>query len=238
MEIIEISYCFDLGEQRSEVFDLRLNARTLELLYVGSHSFPSWTALDFHQCPHCPLKIETHPHCPVAVSLVNVIEKFENVFSHDQVILKVITDNRKVFQKTTAQRGLSSLLGLLFATSGCPHTAFFKPMARFHLPLASEEETIFRAAGMYLMAQFFLDKEGKKNELGFDGLKRIYDNLHLLNMTVAQRIRSVTQADSSLNAVVLLDIFTDLMPFFIEDHLEEIRHLFDSYLVDSGNNPH
>jgi hypothetical protein len=31
-----------------------------------------------------------------------------------------------------------------------------KPMARFHLPLASEEETIYRATTMYLLAQYFL----------------------------------------------------------------------------------
>ena len=36
------------------------------------------------------------------------------------------------------------------ALSGCPVLEQLKPMARFHLPFASVEETIYRAASMYL----------------------------------------------------------------------------------------
>jgi hypothetical protein len=44
------------------------------------------------------------------------------------------------------------------ATSGCRYTAYFKPMARFHLPFANEEETAYRAISMYLLSQRFLNE--------------------------------------------------------------------------------
>jgi hypothetical protein len=234
MDEIKIQYCFKLDEQKHEIIDLRLDARSLEVINTCTN-LPGWTRLESHQCPHCPLNSETHPNCPVAVSLAGVIESFDDVFSHDEIDLEVITTERHVTQHTTAQRGISSLLGLLIATSGCPYTNFLKPMARFHLPLASEQETIFRAAGMYLLAQYFLKKQGKESDLELTGLTKIYDDLHLLNTTLAERLRSATQTDSSVNAVILLDMFTNLMPFVIEEHLDEIRHLFDSYLQGASD---
>lgn len=229
MDELKIQYCFKLGEQTSETIDLCLNALTMEIVDART-DFPEWTRLEFHQCTHCPLDSVIHQNCPTAVSLARVIGRFDNVVSHDEIDLEVITSERRVLQHTTAQRGISALLGLLIATSGCPYTNFLKPMARFHLPLASEEETIFRAAGMFLLAQFFLRRAGKEGDLDFSGLSKIYADLHTLNIMIAERLRSATQTDSSVNAVILLDMFTNMMPYVIEDHLDEIRHLFNSYL--------
>ena len=234
MEIIEIRYCFILGDQRREVFDLQLDARSLEVINKGGRDFPFWADLEFHQCPHCPLVKETHPYCPVAMGLASVIERFEKVFSYDEVDLEVITRQRRVTQHTTAQRALGSLIGLLFATSGCPHTDYFKPMARFHLPLPSLEDTVFRVTSMYLVAQYFRHKEGRESDFELKGLQKIYDNMHLLNNMIAERIRKATQADSSLNAVILLDTFIGLMPLVSEEQMAEIRHLFVAYLSGSG----
>jgi hypothetical protein len=235
MELLKIRYCFHLDGHRSEIFDVNLDGRSLERVDAVDLDFPAWTALEFMQCPHCPLTAAIQPRCPVAASLAQVIERFEDVVSFAEIDLEVITSIRRVSQHTSAQRGLSSLVGLLYATSGCPYTTFFKPMARFHLPLASEEDTIFRAAGMYLLGQYFLRQEGKESDLELEGLSEIYDNLHQVNVMIANRIRSATRIDSTINAVVLLDTFTNLMPFAIEDQLIKIRHLFDSYLPPSDN---
>jgi len=148
----------------------------------------------------------------------------------DPRTLEVITSQRRVTQHTTAQRALGSLIGLLFATSGCPHTDYFKPMARFHLPLASMEDTMFRVTSMYLMAQYFRHKEGRKSDFEFSGLKNIFANMHLLNIMIAERIRNATQTDSSLNAVIQLDTFLGMMPFVSEEQMAELRHLFVAYL--------
>lgn len=234
MENIEISYSFILDDQRREVFDLQLDPRTLEVINKESLDFPFWTDLEFHQCPHCPLDKKTVPHCPAATALASVIERFENVFSYDEVNLEVITSQRRVTQHTTAQRALGSFIGLLFATSGCPHTDYFKPMARFHLPLSSLEDWVYRVTSMYLMAQHFRHKEGRKCDFGLTGLNDIFENMHLLNIMITKRIRNATQTDSSLNAVIQLDSLLGMMPFVSEEQMAEIRHLFIAYLADSA----
>jgi hypothetical protein len=236
MKTISIQYCFKLDEQRHEVFDLLLDSDTLEIVDKTREDLPAWTKLDFHQCPHCPLDPANHPECPVAVSLIDVAKRFDDTVSYDELDLEVITAERRIIQHTTMQRGLSSLVGLLIAASGCPHTAFFKPMARLHLPLATEEDTIFRATGMYLLAQYFVSEEGHKGDFELKGLKKIYNNLHLLNIEIAKRLRSSTQKDSYINAIVLLDFFATTLPFAIEDKLEEIRPWFTPYFSDFYRN--
>lgn len=233
MGIIHIRYRFILGGERDETFDLRIDSHRLELIDKPLEDvIPAWTKLDFHQCQHCPLNIVFHPNCPVAVRLAEVARRFEAILSYDEIDLEVVTEERRILQHTTAQRGLSSMLGLMIATSGCPHTAFFKPMARFHLPLSTKVDTIFRATGMYLLAQYFLRKEGKEVNFSLEGLKEIYNNLHVLNSTIVKRLRNATNSDSSINAIILLDTYTNSLLFGIINGLEEIRYLFDPYLSD------
>lgn len=232
METIDIAYVFHQEKHSSQRFEFQIDADTLTISNPPDSPLPEWAALEFHQCSHCPLHSDASPYCPVAACLVDVVSGLDNIVSHDEMDVEVIMPERNVSRHTTAQRGISSMLGLLFATSGCPHTAFLKPMARFHLPFASEQDTIFRATGMYLLAQYFRKKEGHSTDLELDGLTELYDNLHVLNAMMAKRIRSATTTDSSVNAVILLDMFTNLMPFVIEEKLEDIHHLFRSFLID------
>ena len=60
-----------------------------------------------------------------------------------------------------------SLIGIYMVTSGCPIMDKLRPMARFHLPFASTEETIYRAISTYLLGQYFLEQKGKKLYLYF-----------------------------------------------------------------------
>ncbi|NIT12860.1 MAG: hypothetical protein GTN99_01020 [Candidatus Dadabacteria bacterium] len=232
MGSIKIRYIFRLDKDEEEIFDLEFDRDTFELIPQENVMLPLWTKLDYHKCPHCPLDSEKVPTCPLAESFSNVVLRFDHIFSFHEIELEVITDERKVSCKTTAQRGISSLLGLIFATSGCPHTSYFKPMARFHLPLSSEHETIFRVTGMYLLAQYILSKEGKDYSFDLEGLKVLYDNLHLLNTKLADRIRDAVTSDSSVNGIILLDMLTKLMPIAIDRSLEDIKGLFSPYLKD------
>jgi hypothetical protein len=226
---IHVSYRFRLHDETVEVMDLTLDGRSLEVDRACTDD-PDWARLEFNQCPHCPLDPAEHAYCPVAAGIADVILRFDGVFSHDEVDLEVVTGERTITSHTTAQRAIGSLLGLLIATSGCPYTNYLKPMARFHLPLASEEETIFRIAGMYLLAQYFMKHDGGNADLDLAGLMKIYDDLHILNTSIAGRLKSATKTDSSVNAIILLDMFTNLVPYSIEERMDEIRHLFDAYL--------
>jgi hypothetical protein len=233
MEKIGIRYCFILPDGSEEVFNLQLDAQDLDLVGNSPDALPAWTILHFHQCPNCPLTADTHPNCPIAVNLVNIVKRFDRLLSHKEIHLDVVMEERSVSQDTTAQQGISSLMGLVMATSGCPHTAFFKPMARFHLPLASEEETTYRATSMYLLAQYFLKKEGQNADLELKGLREIYHNMHTINTAIAERLRGASETDSTLNAIVLLDMFALTVPHVIEESLEDIRHLFAPSLMGS-----
>jgi hypothetical protein len=231
MENVAIRYCFTLGDGSQKVYDMELDGQSLELVDSVPENLPSWTTLDFNECPHCPLPIDTHPHCPLAVRLVNIVEPFDRLLSYDKVHIDVITKERSISQDTTAEQGIGSLMGLVIAASGCPHTAFFGPMARFHLPLASEDETIYRAASMYLLAQYFLKKEGHEADLELKGLTEIYRNIQVVNAYVVKRLRAAMQKDSSLNAIVLLDMYAKTLSYAIEESLEGLRYLFSPFLI-------
>ena len=227
MGIIPFRYIFILPDRPHVQIDIQLDSQSLNIINNCPDVLPEWAVLDFYQCPHCQLSVTTHPHCPLAANLVNVINHLDTLPSYHQIQVKVIMKNRTIIQDTTIQKGLSSLMGLVIATSGCPHTTFFKSMARFHLPLADEEETISRVTSMYLLAQYFLKNEGKPADFDLKGLMEIYDNMHIVNTTIARRLRAASKTDSPVNAIILLDVFTHVLPLSIENYLQEIKHLFD-----------
>ena len=115
------------------------------------------------------------------------------------------------------------------------HQEIFKPMARFHLPLSSELETIYRSSSMYLLAQYFSIKEGEKPDFELIGLANIYHNIQVVNMSMSKRLKAATKTDSTVNAVILLDMYAQTMPCVIEESLEDIRYLFAPLLKAYNN---
>jgi hypothetical protein len=226
---IRITYSFKLPDGTTEDFKLELDAQTLTLLGNVPEKLPSWTKLNFHKCPHCPLDAETDPHCPLAANLASIVDRFNGILSYDRVHVDVTTDERVSSQETSAQRAISSVMGLVMATSGCPYPAFMRPMARFHLPMATSEETMFRASSMYLLAQFFLKQHGHPANLELDGLVKIYADMQLMNQHVLERIRAATDTDSSVNAVIVLDVYAKTLELVVKKALEQLRYLFEPY---------
>jgi hypothetical protein len=47
---------------------------------------------------------------------------------------------------------------------------------------------------------------------------------------MATRVRSGSKTDSSVNAIVLLDMYAKAMPYVIRQSLEELRYLFEPFL--------
>jgi hypothetical protein len=232
MDDLQIEYHMTFPDGREAVYSLQFTPEDMQLLGAVPTQLPVWTQLTFQQCSHCPLSEQDHPHCPLAVRLVEVIQQFNDLMSYEQLSLRVITERRVIHKETTVQDALSALMGLIIPTSGCPHTEYFRPMARFHLPLADTDETIYRATSMYLLAQYFRMKSGLGSELDFDGLKEIYQNMQILNAAIAERLRAGSETDSSVNALILLDMFTLALPVAVEESLEELKPLFYKYLND------
>lgn len=228
-----IRYRFVLPDGRRESFDLFFDPSNFRLLNPHPPELPFWTALGFKQCENCPLHADAHPQCPVAVQLVGVIDRLESLVSYDQVRVDVHTAERTVTHETTVQQALSALLGLIIATSGCPRTEFLRPMARFHLPLASETETIYRSVTMFALAELLKAANGATPDVRLEGLKRAYDELHRVNRGLARRIGAATGSDPARNAVVLLDAYTTLLPSAIEQSLADMRPLFGALLDEA-----
>jgi hypothetical protein len=226
-----VKYVFSFADGRREEFVLRFDAETFDLEAPRADSLPAWTRLTAHQCSNCPLTEKTHTHCPLAVALAEPVHRFGDVVSYEAMQVEVITEERRMLQDTTAQDGISALLGLINATSGCPITAFFKPMARYHLPFANEHETIYRAAGMYLMGEYFRAREGKCDpDMALKGLLAIYRDMEIVNRGIVARLRAAKTQDSALNAIVLLDLYAKSLPYAVEASLRELKYLFHAYL--------
>ena len=65
--------------------------------------------------------------------------------------------------------------------------------------------------------------------MNFEGLKKFYEDIHVVNTSIADRIRSASQTDSTLNALIILDLFSHALPLAVEQSLEEIEPLFEDF---------
>lgn len=199
---------------------------------------PEWTRLEYEQCGNCPLRPEDSLHCPLALRLQGLVERFGDRLSYEKVRLKVVTRQRTVRAETTLQDALRSLMGVIMPMSGCPHLAPLRPMARFHLPVGSPEETTFRAVGAYLMGQYFIARQGGTPDWYLDGMPALYEEIHRVNVDFSQRLAVAAGSDAAPNSLTRLDLFTFLVPRSLEQRLEEFSPLFDAYLVAAAAQPY
>lgn len=232
MDTFNVQYHFTMTDDSREVFDLIIDARTLNMIVDVPDNPPFWTQIDYYQCPKCPFTKNARSLCPLSVSLVDVVKRFGRIISFEKLHVDVITNERIYSKDTTAHEGLSSLMGLIIACSKCPFTDFFKPMARFHLPFAGYEETIFRALSTYLLSLYFKNS-GNEPDDKLAGLSEIYQNIEELNVSVSKRLRAASQKDSTVNALIHLDVFAKFMTFPVEYNLERIGYLFNPFLQDN-----
>lgn len=202
-----------------------IDTKTLVCLEPAEVSLP-WTALDHGQCPGCPLSATTVSLCPLAARLAPVVAVLGPLLSHDELHVEVEWGHRRLVTTTTAQRMASSIIGLIAATSSCPRTGFLAPMAWFHLPLATEEETVFRAVSTYLLEQYIVAIDGGTPDWALADLAKRYQALHEVNMSMAHRLREAGSEDATVNAVVLLDLLAKAIPFSVEDSMESLRFLY------------
>src|SRR5262249_45179319 len=64
----------------------------------------------------------------------------------------------------------SSLIGIFMVTSGCPVMNKLRPMVDTHLPFMTSAESTYRVISMYLLAQFFRQRQGRKPDWALEGL--------------------------------------------------------------------
>lgn len=231
-ETLDILYILRVEGGETHEFPVRLDAQSLEQFTSPAGELPDWVALDFEQCEGCPLQQDRSPTCPAARSLATLLPGAEKFLSYVQVDAEVHVAGRVISATVPLQNALSSLVGLCLATSGCPNVAFLKPMARFHVPFATMEETIFRATSSYLLGQYFRKAHTGEDDFTLSGLEAAYARLHQVNMGLARRMRHVSTGDAKLNAIVRLDMFTHELPYVIGEQLTALTPYFKGFWLD------
>jgi len=225
-------YRFTFQDGSTKSIPIQLDPTSLRYLPQRELEPDSWTRLAFHQCRNCPLDPVKVAHCPIALSIRDIVSDFRDRVSHEKAEVLVETRERRYVEKTTMQRGLSSIMGILMVTCGCPIMNRLRPMVRFHLPFPSLLETTFRTTSTYLLGQFFLAKRGREADFTFQGLVEIYRNVKLVNKAMAERIRALSLKDASVNALVLLDLFALDVPLSIEDQIADLEPFFHTYFEE------
>lgn len=224
---IWFEYQFEIKDKDIIKFRIELEGESLNYRPARTQETADWARLENEKCKNCPLDSGSHPHCPIALNLVNILPRFNDIFSYEEARVTVNTVERTYMADTTLQRGLSSMLGIYMVTSGCPVMAKLKPMVRYHLPFASVEETVYRAASMHLMGQYFRHQKGQPADWNLRELTAIYEQVQIVNMGMAERLRSIPARDANINALIVLDVFAKELPLNIELHLKPLQYLFE-----------
>lgn len=157
----------DGSECRFEV-DIERPERMVE---QNSEDHPDWTRLSCNQCPNCPFSSEEFLYCPAAIEIEQIARQFADTSSIERTDVWVHTEERSFFKNVDMQNALKSLFGLIMASGSCTILARLKPLAHFHLPFATLQETIHRLVDTYL-----------------------------INLRLMKRIRIASSEDASINA--------------------------------------
>lgn len=232
MDFVYIQYRLRTNDGREMLFRLRFDPKTFEMVESTPDNLPPWTALDFHQCPNCPLSKDQNPNCPAAVRIAPTMKAFEALDAFVPVHVEVTLPERTIVAQKPLQKALASMLGLILATSGCPRTTALRPLARYHLPFATEDETLQRVTSMFLLGQYFSHKDGDKPDIDLDGLVELYRQLQVVNESLVDRLKAGGIKPAMSQAIMPLDMLSHSLPLNIRISLEKIRPYFDPLILD------
>lgn len=206
---------------------IALDPNSLSLLREDMDREPApWTHLAFEQCKCCPLTPDIHPWCPIALNIMELVHSFKDLFSYHDCSVTCEAAERSYTKKTSVMEGLSAIFGVIMATSDCPVMEFLKPMARFHLPFSTIEETTVRTASMYLLAQYFRYKDQPGMKFDFKALENHYAKVQQVNEGLLKRINGVNSEDADKNAIITLHSLSQFLSVEIDYSLGGLESIF------------
>ena len=221
------NYQFKFPDGNIKVYEILLAPDTLSLISEDDDRSPAdWTLLEVDQCQCCPLTQDIHPQCPIAVNIMELVDNFKDVFSYHDCTVMCETQERTYVKDTSVMEGLSAIFGVIMATSDCPIMEFLKPMARFHLPFSTIEETTVRTASMYLLAQYFKHKDEAGMKFDFSTLEKHYAKVQLVNEGLLKRIKGVSSEDADKNAIITLHSLSQFLSMEIDYSLSGLESVF------------
>lgn len=225
-DVYPVMYEFRFKEGESKLFRISIDPQTVNMIRSENTVPPEWAKLEHKQCDCCTLDMDKDPYCPIAVNLADFIEQFKDLPSYDYCTVRCTIPERTYVKKSSIQEGLFSLFGMIMAISDCPIMNFFKPMARFHLPFSTIQETVFRATSIYLLRQYFEYKKGNKPDLDLKKLDKHYEKVQSVNKGILQRTNSIKRMDADKNAIIILNALAQMLSVEIEDKLNSLEYLF------------
>ncbi|MGM0593418.1 MAG: DUF6901 family protein [Pseudomonadota bacterium] len=209
----------DRSERRYEV-DIGRPDRMIEL---NAGDYPTWAELQNQQCDNCPLSPQQYRYCPAAVEFEEIAQHFANAASIERVDVWVHTPQRSYFKNCDMQTMLKSLYGLIMATSACPILNRLKPMAHFHLPFATLEETIHRMVGNYLVGEYLRMHDGTgEPDWELKGIETLYKELRIVNVALMKRLRQASGEDANINAIQTFVSITSIIGMGVDDIIEKV----------------
>lgn len=225
---MKVTYEFIFPEGKTREFEIELTRPEIDAGTSGT--LPEWTELQHCQCSNCPLDRTRHRYCPVAVDIAPIVNEFRNEHAFQKVTVRVRTEGRTYEKLTGLEEGLRSLLGLIMATSRCPILGELRPMAVHHMPFASPDEFILRTVSLYLLQQYFAQRNQQKPDWELKGLVARNQQLQLVNQALWQRIHSICESDSNLKALLSFFSMASSVSFSLESQLQKLKAKLESGL--------
>ena len=230
---IRFHYHFIFPDKSVKEYVIELDRNTLSLMRGNIQlADADWIQLNFEQCHCCPLTPDVHPFCPIAQNIMELVYQFKDLFSYHDCTVICKAAERSYSKKTSIMEGLSTIFGVIMATSECPVMEFLKPMARFHLPFATIEETTVRTASMYLLAQYFRYKNQPGLKFDFKTLENHYTKVQQVNEGLLKRINRVSSEDADKNAIITLHSLSQFLSMEIDYSLSGLETIFAGRYAD------
>jgi hypothetical protein len=225
-EYIWFEYVFNIKNHEDKKFTVLLDKDDLTAKSPDGSSEQEWTRLGFSQCEICPLSTKTIRNCPIAFNISGLAKEFSEFYSIEESFITVNTVERSYTKKDTVQQGLRSILGIYLATSGCPYMDILKPMARFHLPFASMDETIYRHSCNFLLGEFFEYFDKGRIKIDLQKLIDKYENINIVNTGICNRLEKIIEGDANKNALIILNVIGLMLKMELEGNLQSLKYMF------------
>lgn len=219
------NYRFDFPDTSKKRFLIKLDPDTYR--YKPSNNTPpDWALLGVGRCECCTLDLENNEYCPISANIADLVYAFKDTASHKSCTVSCISAARTCSKDTTVQDGLASIMGIIMATSGCPSMAILKPMACFHLPFATVEESMYRSVSAYLLRQYFSHTKGETCDFFMHRIQEHYSEVQMVNEGILKRINMTSEMDADKNAIVTLNALAQILVMEVDEDLDSLKLLF------------
>lgn len=227
----DYSFKFDDGTEThiNLVFD-----KHMKLILDDLHPSPKWTRLCHKQCENCPLMCEPDDKCPAALTLHHILENLQGRDSNEEVLCEIITPQRTYKARVPMSVGLGSCLGLALATSSCPVLDLLRPMAHLHLPFATASETYLRNMSLALMGLWLREQRLGYRDKNLKDFHAYQEKLRVVNTALCERLRTADNNELGREAVLLLDIFAEIIQSSPLKSHNALNDVFESWLRTDG----